>query len=208
MKLFPEAKWKRLFVLVLSTALLTFIATSFLFVSLAIYQPRVIWRLDYFYRFSYLNLTKKLIWQKKLDNGCRVYLYSERLNWKGQTLAAVNLEELDQIATKAMRDFPRFMSQHHRLAIPPRDILSLSLTLVREKNLLSHYKLYGTPISGLTTKWLSTKIYLRHDGDGLIFDIAAHRLTIRHELFHWLEFEHGLEVLIPEQDAWDFSYEK
>ena len=207
MKPSPEKNWNKLTCLIISIVLLTFVATSFLFVNLAVRAPAVILKIDWFNRIAYLELTKKLVFKKDIK-GCVVYLYSERVSFSGKTIELANTEQLETIVGQAINDFPGFVSERHGLIIPKKEVKYLVMTLASEEHFRSYEILRGGPVNAFIMSGGHLKrIYFK--ASSLQFDITEHKSTIRHEIFHWIAFEYGLNYFLPHDiysgDAHDFG---
>ncbi len=204
MKLLPEKNWLRLICLVISTVLLTFVATS----CLAVRAPIVPLNIDHYGRAAYLELTKKLIFKKDMS-GCVVYIYSERINFRGKTIELVNTEQLETVIKQAINDFPTFVLKRHGLIIPKKRIKYLVMILASEEYFSSYEISNKRGSVGAITKdgKLSKRMYFKVYSSQ--FDITTHKSIIRHEIFHWIAFEYGIDGFLPHDnphgDAYDFS---
>ncbi len=165
---------------------------------------------NYYYRFLYLDLTKKLVAQQTV-NGNKVYIYSDRFD--GRLVKLFGDVYIYPIVKESYDDFEKFVTKNHGLKMPHKTKISpLVITFVSspvyDNRRLSDIRERDT--SNAFTNIAKKGIYIEGmDGefDFGKFDFAKskNKSTLRHEIFHFLSLEYGLYEFLPHSDAEKFA---
>lgn len=205
MKVLSKPGQRRIFSIVISVSLLTLICVTY------VRAPSIFWNIDFYLRFGCLDLAKKVVLEKKVDE-CTVRLYSTKSD--GKIIRIANTQALDQIIKETFEDFPEFIQKHYHRTIPKdKKVKNLSIVVVAKGNFYSYDKLQGGPVGAATLTTQGTKFWgkllpfkrIYFSDDNGEFDILTNKETIRHEIFHWMEYEYGLENIIVHNDVYDFA---
>ncbi|HEY4484477.1 MAG: hypothetical protein A3I24_03665 [Candidatus Harrisonbacteria bacterium RIFCSPLOWO2_02_FULL_41_13b] len=204
MKLLPEPGWLRKTCLTTVTILLTFLATSSVWLYVTINKPEFILGINYRINFFYIEITKKFVLEKTI-NGNSIYFYSDSFN--GKPIEIVNEVYIYPILKKAFDDFENFVAQTHKLKKPDkRQRKRIKITFIRPEIYQVRDLAYQQPKSSAFAEVFSRKIFIEIPTEKKgIYNILEEKNTLRHEIFHILSGEYNFFELAPHDDAYEFG---
>jgi len=147
------------------------------------------------YKFSKLHLTKEFVAEVRVNSNT-ILIYAEPIN--SRSLKILDLDQLQPIIKKTIRDYPLFMERHYpeiltnypeiNQGFPSKqEIVFILVTpdtykyqsIIRRKDSSGHV---GFPDT--------STIYLKTYGDN--YKVTAFKSVIRHEMFHYLNNYYGI----------------
>ena len=158
----------------------------------------------------YLELTKKLILKTETENSI-IFVYSERLDLlRDTTIELANADQIKLIAREAIDDFPIFMSRRHGLNMPKPEIKQIVIILASPEYFKATETALNSEVMAYThnpsISYWGKRIYIKTVYPRI--DAILREETIRHEIFHWLAFEYGINQYLPHDqpngDAYEF----
>jgi len=151
------------------------------------------------YKFGLLYITKEPVGRIRI-HGDTIYIHTE----KSKDIQLVNLERLESIIDKAYLDFPVFIKNKHKLSIKPKKKNHLSLIFITKET----YAYFDETRDQKTSAFFHKTPRLIFIETSSSFDIEEEASTVRHEIFHYLTVETGLNGIIPHNSAYEFSRKK